>query len=140
MGIDYSPVLGVGVDSYEITYENLTEYAKKELLELFIDAGYMEGKFGEYYDDELIWSNVPKEELEAELQEFFECNSEDYGFIYDLGLTEFEGNIYSGWKGHRGVGINLNIDTIKQDVEDAVQEFKKVLNLEPVLFSGVLVS
>lgn len=140
MGIDYSPVLGVGVDSSEITYESLTDFAKKELLELFIDNGYMEGKFGDYYDDELIWSNVPQDDLEVELEEFFECHSADYDFIYDLGLTEYEGNLYSGWEGYRGVGINLNIETIKEDVEKAVQEVKKVVNLEPVLFTGVLVS
>lgn len=140
MGIDYSPVLGVGVDSSEITYENLTEFAKKELIELFVDEGYMEGKFGEYYDDEMIWSNVPKDELENELKDFFECHSVDYDFIYGLGLTEYEGNLYSGWEGYRGVGVKLNIETIKEDVENAVQEFKKVVNLEPELFTGVLVS
>lgn len=140
MGIDYSPVLGVGVDSSEITYKSLTDFAKKELLELFIDKGCMEGKFGDYYDDELIWSNVPKDDLEAALKEYYEEVKMDEDFLYDLGLCEREANYYSGWYGHMGVGINLNIETIKEDVEEAVQEFKKVVNLEPVLFTGVLVS
>ena len=140
MGIDYSPVLGVGVDISEITYENLTEFAKKELLEMFIDNGYMEGKFGDYYDDELIWSNVPKDDLEAALKEYYEEVKIDEDFLYDLGLCEREANYYSGWYGRMGVGINLNIETIKEDVEKAVQEFQKVVNLEPVLFTGVLVS
>lgn len=140
MGIDYSPVVGVGVDFDEITYDSLTDFAKKELLELFIDAGFMQGKFGEYYDDEAIWSNVPKDELEDELKEFFECNSEGYDFLHDLGLTELSGNLYSGWKDKIGVGIDLSIDTIKQEVEEATEAFKKVINLEPQLFVGVLVS
>lgn len=140
MGIDYSPVLGVGVDSSEITYENLTEFAKKELLELFIDNGYMEGKFGEYYDDESCWDNVPQEELLQELEDFYDQVKDNDDFLYNLGLCEREANYYSGWFGHIGVGINLNIETIKEDVEKAVQEFKKVVNLEPVLFNGVLVS
>lgn len=140
MGIDYSPVLGVGVDSDNIVYETLTEFAKKELLELFIDNGHMEGQFGEYYDDELIWSNVPKDELEQALEEYYEDVKISNYFLYDLGLTEHEGNLYSGWEGYRGVPIRLNIETIKEDVEKAVQEFKKVVNLEPILFTGVLVS
>lgn len=140
MGIDYSPVVGVGVDFDEINYDSLTDFAKKELLELFIDAGFMQGKFGEYYDDEAIWSNVPKDELEDELKEFFECNSEDYDFLHDLGLTELSGNLYSGRKDEIGVGIDLSIDTIKQEVEKATEAFKKVVNLEPQLFVGVLVS
>lgn len=140
MGIDYSPVLGVGVYSSKITYENLTEFAKKELLEMFIDNGYMEDKFGDYYDDELIWSNVPKDDLGAALKEYYEEVKMDEDFLYDLGLCEREADYYSGWYGHIGVGINLNIETIKEDVEKAVQEFQKVVNLEPVLFTGVLVS
>lgn len=140
MGIDYSPVVGVGVDFDEITYDSLTDFAKKELLELFIATGFMQGKFGEYCDDEAIWSNVPKDELEDELKEFFECNSEDYDFLHDLGLTELSGNLYSGWKDKIGVGIDLSIDTIKQEVEEATEAFKKVVNLEPQLFVGVLVS
>lgn len=140
MGIDYSPVVGVGVDFDEITYDSLTDFAKKELLELFIDAGFMQGKFGEYYDDETIWSNVPKDELEDELKEFFECNSEDYDFLHNLRLTELSGNLYSGWKDKIGVSVDLSIDTIKQEVEEATEAFKKVVNLEPQLFVGVLVS
>lgn len=140
MGIDYSPVVGVGADFDEITYDSLTDFAKKELLELFIDADFMQIKFSEYYDDETIWSNVPKDELEDELKEFFECNSEDYDFLHNLGLTELSGNLYSGWKDKIGVGINLSIDTIKQEVEEATEAFKKVINLEPQLFVGVLVS
>lgn len=140
MGVDYSVAIGVGVDDSEITYETITEFAKQELLEIFKDNGYMEGKFGEYYDDELGWSKVPKDELEDALEEYYEEVKHGEDFLYGLGLTEIEANFYSGWCGYRGVGINLNIETIKEDVDNAVQEFKKVVNLEPVLFTGVLVS
>lgn len=140
MGVDHSAVLGVGVDFDEITYNTLTDFAKQELLEIFKDEGYMEGKFGEYYDDELGWDNVPQDELLHELEDFYNQVKDGEDFLYNLGLCEKEANYYSGWVGHVGVGINLNIDTIKEDVEKAVQEFKKVVNLEPVLFQGVLVS
>ena len=140
MGIDYSPVLGVGVDSDKITYDTLTEYAKQDLIERFIDNGYMEGKFGDFYDDELIWDLVPKDELEQALEDYYEDVKFGDDFLYDLGLCEREANHYSGWHGNVGVGIRLNIDTIKEDVDRAALEFKKVVNLEPELFSGVLIS
>lgn len=140
MGIDYSVAIGVGVDDDKITYDSLTDYAKQELLEMFKDNGCMESKFGEYYDNVLGWSKVPQAELEYELQEYYEEVKHGEDFLYDLGLTEYEGSLFAGWYGYRGVGINLNIYTIKEDVEKAVQEFKKVVNLEPELFSGVLVS
>lgn len=139
MGIDYSPVLGVGVDQEEITYQVLTEFAKNELLEMFKDYGSMEIHFEELYDDELGWSKVPKEDLESALEDFYAEVKFGEGFLYDLGLTELEGNYYSGWYGNVGVGISLNIDGMKEQVESAVNEFKKVVNLEPEIFTGVLV-
>lgn len=140
MGIYYSVAIGVGVDNDEITYNTLTDYAKKALLVLYKDNGHMEKQFSEYYDDEQLWDLVPEDELKEALSDFFDDGANEYAFMYDIGLSEYEGNLYSGWIGYRGVGINLNIETIKQDVENAIQEFKKVVNLEPVLFSGVLVS
>lgn len=139
MGIDYSPVLGVGVDQEEITYHVLTEFAKNELLVMFKNYGRMEIHFEEFYDDELGWSKVPKEDLESALEDFYEDVKFSEDFLYDLGLTEREANLYSGWCGNVGVGISLNIDGMKEQVESAVNEFKKIVNLEPEIFTGVLV-
>lgn len=124
MSISYYPVLGVGVPDEDIKFNSLTEYTKSLLKELLEDL--------EQYEDE--------DALNEALEELYEDIKDGEDFLYDLGLDEYEGNLFSGWIGHRGVGVELNIDTIKEDVEKAVQKFKKLVNLEPELFYGVLVS
>ena len=129
MNISYDLVLGVGVLDKDIKFDFLTEYTKGLLKELLFEQTSLENL--EQYEDE--------DALTEALEELYEEIKHGEDFLYDLGLDEYEGNLFSGWIGRRGVGIKLNIDTIKEDVEKAVQEFKKIVNLEPELFYGVLV-
>lgn len=123
MGIDYSVALGVGVDNDEIAYENLTEHGKNIIRNIYTEA-----------------QNLTRVLDEDDVSEWFLENTNEYDLHYELGLTEFEGNLYSGWVGMRGVGFKLDIDNIATNVEKAKEEFKKVVNIEPEMFCGVLVS
>ena len=131
MGVDYSVAIGVGVEDSKITYEVLTDEAKSKLRSILFETSSLEDLEAYREDSDL---------LEDALSELFDEVKHGEDFLYDLGLTKYEGNLFSGRYGYCGVGIYLNIDTIKEDVEKAVQEFKKVVKLEPELFSGVLIS
>ena len=123
MGIDYSVALGVGVDNDEITYENLTEYGKDIIRDIYLNAQSLNAVVDE-----------------QEVSDWFIDNIAEYDLYYELGLSTFEGNLYSGWVGMRGVGFNLSVENIAENVEKAKQRFKKVVKLEPEMFCGVLVS
>ena len=140
MSIDYSPVIGVGVDIDEITYESLTDYAKQQLLEWFEQTDQYKDIVNEYCGEDGEWLQSHTEIIQSALEDFYEEVKMGNDFLYELGLDEREANYFSGWYGNIGVSISLNIETIKEDVAKAVEEFKKVVNLEPVLFTGVLVS
>ena len=124
MGIDYSPVLGVGVNQEDITYEVLTEGAKQVIRNIYINDFC-----GEPTDDETVYS------------EWFEENIYEYDLFYQLGLDCCYGNLFSGWYGKRGVSVSLE-DLVRGENAVLISEtaFKKVVNLKPELFHEVLVS
>ena len=113
MSISYTSVVGVGVMEDEITYQSLTQYGKNIILAIINDANL--------------------EVSEDDLPEWFLENVYEYDAHYSLGLLKNTGNYFSGEKGYRGVNVDLT------NVNKAKEEFRKVVDLEPEVFNGVLV-
>ena len=113
MSVNYISKVGVGVYEDEITYTSLTEHGKNIVKDIISD-----------YDLEVN---------EEDLNEWFLDNVGEYDIFDILGLQVNTGNYFTGEKGYRGVDVNLN------NPEPAKEEFKKVVNLEPKIFNGVLV-
>ena len=113
MSINYTSVIGVGVEEDEITYQSLTQHGKNIILDVI-------SKYDLEVDEEC-------------LPEWFSDNIDEYDLFYELGLETNTGNYFSGETGYRGVDVDLN------NIEQAKQEFRKVVDLEPEVFNGVLV-
>ena len=141
MGIDYTPVLGVGVDYDDVTFESLTEYAKCELIDNFNGSVYWERLEAKYYVDDVDHTDIPNDVFNEALEEYFYEVCWDDDFLYELGLTAKTGSYYSGVMYEVGVRVSLSdLDNVQQEVNKAKETFKKILNLEPCVFHGVLVS
>ena len=128
MSVNYTSVVGVGVMEDELDYTSLTEQSKKLIQDIYIDSLSEE----ETYED---GERISNEDLlkDVDLVEWFLNNIGEYGLWYELGLQENTGNYFTGEKGYRGVSVDLN------NIESAKEEFRKVINLEPEVFNGVLV-
>ena len=113
MGVEYKSVVGVGVLEEEITYTSLTEHGKNIVKDIISD-----------YDLEVD---------EKDMDDWFSENTGEYDIFYHLGLETNTGNYWTGETGYRGIDVNLN------NPEPAKEEFKKIVNLEPTIFNGVLV-
>ena len=126
MSVDYDAVVGVGVEDSRITYNNLTDYTKSLLKSILFETTSLE---------EL--EDLDEDDMDEKLEELYEEIKSGEDFLCDLGLDSITGNMFTGRIGYRGVGIRLNIDTIKEDVEKAKEKFKKIVNLEPEFFCDV---
>lgn len=113
MSINYTSVVGVGVMEDEITYQSLTQYGKNIVLDIINDSDL--------------------EVEEEDLPEWFLENVHGYDIHYSLGLLKNTGNYFSGETGYRGVDVDLT------NIDKAKEEFRKVVDLEPEVFNGVLV-
>jgi len=124
MGIDYSPVLGIGVNQDDITYDVLTEDAKQ-----VVRNSYNNYFCGDPTENEDVYA------------EWFEENVHEYELFDQLGLDCYFGNLFSGWYGKRGVKVSLE-DLVRGEnaVLIAKLAFLKVVNLKPKLFHDVLIS
>lgn len=128
MGVGYSPVLGVGVDQDEITFNTLTEFGKNIIRGIFKDQRRDLDEFGCDCSDSTV-------------SEWFDENIHEHDLYYELGLTEYTGNLFSGWYGERGVPVSVYKLLDGEDVgEQAKVLFASIVNLEPKVFYGVLVS
>lgn len=114
MSVNYTSVVGVGVMEDELDYTSLTEQSKKLIKDI-------------YYNDFCGDGN------EEDIADWFSENIGEYELWYELGLEKNTGNYFTGETGYRGVEVNLN------DMESAKEEFRKIVNLEPEVFNGVLV-
>ena len=128
MSVNYTSVVGVGVMEDELDYTSLTEQSKKLIQDIYIDSLSEE----ETYED---GERVSNEDLlkEVDLIEWFSNNIGEYELWYELGLEKNTGNYFTGDKGYRGVDVDLN------NIESAKDEFRKIVDLEPEVFNGVLV-
>ena len=129
MSINYTSVIGVGVAEDVITYQALTEQSKNIVKAAYLDSLPEE----ETYDED--GDRLSNEDLldDVDLEEWFSENIYEYDLFYELGLENNTGNYFTGEKGYRGVSVDLN------NIESAKEEFRKVINLEPEVFNGVLV-
>ena len=129
MSINYTSVVGVGVMEDEITYQSLTQHGKNIIEDIYLDSLSEEDIYDE--EGERISNKTLLEDVD--LIEWFSENIGECDLWYELGLESNTGNYFSGEKGYRGVDVDLtNIDSAKE-------EFRKVVNLEPEVFNGVLV-
>lgn len=143
MGVSYSAVIGVGVDDDSIKLSDLTDNGLLILKEWFDESESFQSLLDEYRTDDEAEEvfNIPEDEYKDALEDYFEyaCSEEDF-LCEGLGLCAITGNLYQGWFGYRGINVNLNIETLSEDVVKATNKFKKVLKCEPELFHGVIVS
>lgn len=138
MSIGHDVVFGLGTEYDNITFESLTELAQTELLVRFIDDDCMVEQFGEYYDDEVIWGLVPKDDLGFALEDYFESVKGD--FLDELGFTAMTGSLMIPKIDMIGVELSLSGDgSIGYiNISYAKSLFKKYINLEPEAFNGIL--
>lgn len=129
MSINYTSVIGVGVAEDDITYQALTEQSKSIVKAAYLDSLPEE----ETYDGD--GDRISNEDLldDVDLEEWFSENIYEYDLFYELGLENNTGNYFIGEKGYRGIEVNLN------NIEGCKAEFRKIVDLEPEVFNGVLV-
>lgn len=70
---------------------------------------------------------------DADLDEWFFDNIGEYDLWCELGLDANTGNYFTGEKGFLGVDVDLN------NIQEAKDKFKKIVDLEPEVFNDVLV-
>ena len=129
MSFNYTSVIGVGVAEDVITYQALTEQSKNIVKAAYLDSLPEE----ETYDED--GDRISNEDLldDVDLEEWFSENIYEYDLFYELGLENNTGNYFTGEKGYRGIEADLN------NIEGCKAEFRKIVNLEPEVFNGVLV-
>ena len=129
MSINYTSVIGVGVAEDVITYQALTEQSKNIVKAAYLDSLPEEKTYDEDGD------RISNEDLldDVDLEEWFSENIYEYELFYELGLENNTGNYFTGEKGYRGVEVDLN------NIEGCKVEFRKIVNLEPEVFNGVVV-
>lgn len=132
MSINYTSVIGVGVAEEAITYRSLTEQSKNIVKAVYLDyLDYLSEE--ETYDEN--GDRISNEDLldGVDLEEWFSENIHEYALFYELGLENNTGNYFSGETGYRGIEVDLN------NIEGCKAEFRKIVDLEPEVFNGVLV-
>lgn len=129
MSINYTSVIGVGVAEEDITYKSLTDQSKKIVQDVYIDSLSQE----DFYDED--GERISDSDLikDVDLDEWFLDNIGEYDLWCELGLNENTGNYFTGEKGFLGVDVDLN------NIQEAKDRFKKIVDLEPEVFNGVLV-
>lgn len=129
MSVNYTSVIGIGVAEDDITYRSLTEQSKN-----IIKAAYLDSLTEEETYDENGYRLTDEHLLDdVDLEEWFSENIYEYDLFYELGLENNTGNYFTGEKGYRGIEVVLN------SIEGCKAEFRKIVDLEPELFNGVLV-
>ena len=136
MGIDYSAASGVGVTYEDIKYEHLTEEPKSVLYDWFVDSRYYKEACKEHCPD-YEWGENKAEILKPYIEEFWEnLGYEKIEFFDNLGFTEVSNWGFDGDIDMIGVPFYAKISTYKEDLDEAITKFKKVLNVEPEIFNG----
>lgn len=128
MSVNYTSVVGVGVMEDEVGYSSLAENGKNIVRSIWKENLAPH----EFYDEEGNFV-LSDEDVEEILEDWFSENIGEYELWYELGLEQNTGNYFTGEKGYRGVGVDLD------NIESAKDEFRKIVNLEPKVFNGVLV-
>ena len=123
MSIDYSAMVGVGCSYDDLKYEALTDEAKG-MFKDYAEQQTTHYEEDDYDSDDEIWED---EYLRDE-------------FLHDcLDMIDIDSNAYSGNINTIGFDIELDLETLHQEVEKATNKFKRYFNIEPELLLGVSV-
>ena len=129
MGISYSAMVGVGCSYDDIELNSLTDEGR----EVFVDYAK------DYNDVDENDESYDYNDYDV-LQECWDDNSLKNEFLYgELNMVEIEGNAFTGITNTIGFDIELDLETLHQEVEKAKNKFKRYFNIEPELLLGVSV-
>lgn len=122
MSIDYSAVLGVGCSYDDIGIEDLTEQGMKELKQFALQNPQF--ATADEFDSEAEWLACVFDEMKYDfLIEYLNMDAYTGQFDYD--------NI--------GYSIEIDIENMKDVVNEATKKFEKYIAIQPNIFHGVLV-
>ena len=123
MGISYSAMVGVGCSYDDLKYKTLTGEAKC-MFKDYVEQEVTDYDEYDYDSDDEIWED--------------ECLRNE--FLYHcLDMVDIDSNAYSGTVNTIGFDIELDLETLHQEVEKATSKFKRYFNIEPELLLGVSV-
>ena len=129
MSVNYTSVIGVGVLEEDITYKSLTEQGKRIVQDVYIDSLCPE----DFYDED--GERISNSDLikDVDLIEWFLNNINEYDLWWQLDLEKATGNCFTGETRYRGVSVDLN------NIQEAKERFKNIVDLEHEVFNDVLV-
>lgn len=135
MSEDYYSVVGIGVRESDITWGSLTRLSKDKIIRV-----WKEGlDCFDFCDDDGNFI-MSLEDIDGIMEDhWFEENLQSHNLWSVIGLDTYTGSNYFRHGGYRGIGLNLNTSSLKEDVDLTIQEFKSIVNLDPIIFNDVLV-
>ena len=129
MSIEYSAMMGVGCYYEDVELNSLTNEGLETLIGHIKDYNNVDEndesyRFHSYDVIQECWDDVS---LKNE-------------FLYgELNMVAIEGNAFTGITNTIGFNIELDLETLHQEVEKATNKFKRYFNIEPELLLGVSV-
>ena len=129
MSIEYSAMMGVGCSYEDVELNSLTNEGLETLIDHIKDYNNVDEndesyRFHSYDVIQECWDDVS---LKNE-------------FLYgELNMVVIEGNAFTGITNTIGFNIELDLETLHQEVEKATNKFKRYFNIEPELLLGVSV-
>ena len=129
MSIEYSATMGVGCSYEDVELNSLTNEGLETLIGHIKDYNNVDEndesyRFHSYDVIQECWDDVS---LKNE-------------FLYgELNMVAIEGNAFTGITNTIGFNIELDLETLHQEVEKATNKFKRYFNIEPELLLGVSV-
>ena len=122
MGISCTAMVGVGCSYDDLKYESLTDEAKG-MFKDYVEQEVTDYDEDDYDSDDEIWED--------------ECLRDE--FLHDcLDMVDIDSDA-SGDINTIGFDIELDLETLHQEVEKATSKFKRYFNIEPELLLGVSV-
>ena len=129
MSINYSAMMGVGCYYEDIELNSLTDEGR----EVFVDYAK------DYNDVDENNESYDYNDYDV-LQGCWDDNSLKNEFLCgELNMVWIDGNAFTGITNTIGFDIELDLETLHQEVEKAKNKFKRYFNIEPELLLGVSV-
>ena len=134
MSINYSGVSLIGVCYEKLCFDVLTQYAKALVVEDFESSDEYKQIEDNYLNEDCEWVEDVSELIQDSLIDYFNENMfdtlEDW---FGVGLI---GNCFTGRFEYIGISIQPKMSG---GYDEEIETFKKFINLEPELYSGVYV-
>ena len=129
MSIEYSAMMGIGCYYEDVELNSLTNEGLETLIDYIKDYNNVDENDESYrfhgYDI---------------IQECWDDDSLKNEFLYgELNMVVIEGNAFTGITNTIGFNIELDLETLHQEVEKATNKFKRYFSIEPELLLGVSV-